>query len=277
MRRVIPQRGRYHQAWPCPIPSVASTACLIASTLETIMSEPVGFAVKAAGVDSIRRAMQQAIDKSARTADASASASSGTGGTASRPPKRHLFALVLAQPQAEYARINIFPFEKHWHFRSSYHVTFIFPGFLGDELDSFSDEVFNQVLNWLSESFDDFQYSGLTTVVVFASNAPGNVDVEPMDKSAVLFFDIEEMQEKGYIPQPRQFFEGLIALAKQYPGDDGLWELRNDVTDTTDGKGVIGVFMNTVKETFKKYIHIPDDEVGRSFEVRKYTKMHRGQ
>lgn len=235
---------------------------------------PRAWAKTAAGVDSIYRAMQEAIEKSNAEAHTNVAAGSTGGRGKPSPPHRHLFALVLAQPQTSYASSNIYTQVGHWDSRSKYFVTFIFPGFARDTLDSFSDKLFNDVLDWLEHAFIDFEWSGLTTVVLFASNPATEEMPEPIDKSAVMFFDIETMQEKNYIKEPRQFFEGIIALAKKYPADDAFWELHNSIVDSATGASVLGSVKSTVSETLKKYIHIPDEEISRAFEVRQFAKVH---
>jgi hypothetical protein len=237
--------------------------------------EVEALARKVGGLDDIRKAVQDALDRDrGSVTPTTAEAGKGGGGHRERP-KRHLFALMLAQPGDDYARKNVFDKQAFFNVQSGENMDVIFPGVTSERLDSFDDALFGQVLDWLRERFPDFEYRGLTTVVVFASNTREKADVEPIDGSAVLFFDLEMMQAEKFIDGPQPFFARLFDFARKYPGDDALWEFRNDLNESTIFKAATEEVFKAISEGLPSSLTYPVAAIRRCLAIRKHTKIHR--
>lgn len=192
-------------------------------------------------------------------------------------PKRKVFAVVLAQPQASFAKNEIFPFTTFWNSRSADHIDFLFPGFPAGSFAQFDDVAFNEVVEWFEAHFDGFEWSGRTTMVLFASLPPSVGGLSSaIDRSAFVFFDLEGLIKDALLPEPRQFFESLIKLAKDHPGDDALWEFRNDVVDGTDGANVLESVTTALTDTLRKYIALPKG-LGNSVKARRFLQVRNGR
>jgi len=238
--------------------------------------EVEALARKVGGLDEIRKAVQDALKRDRASATPKTGEIGEGGGDHGVRPKRHLFALVLAQPSDDYAKKNVFDKEAFFNVQSGENMDVIFPGFTSERLESFDDALFGQVLEWLRERFPDFQYRGLTTVVVFASNRRDKADVEPIDESAVLFFDLEMMQEEKFVDGPQPFFVRLFDFARKYPGDDALWEFRNDLNESTIFKAVTEEVFKAISEGIFSSVTYPVTAIRRCLAIRKHTKVHRG-
>lgn len=238
--------------------------------------EVEALARKVGGLEDIRKAVQDALNRDGASATPKTHAAGRKGANFDGRPRRHLFALVLAQPSDDYARKNVFDKQAFFNVQSGVNMDVIFPGFTSEQLESFDDALFGQVLDWLREHFEDFEYRGLTTVVVFASNTREKADVEPIDESAVLFFDLEMMQEEKFIDGPQPFFARLFDFARKYPGDDALWEFRNDLNESTMFKAVTEEVFKAIEGGIPSSVAYPVTAIRRCVAIRKHTKVHRG-
>ena len=231
---------------------------------------------KVGGVEQLRKAMQEAIDSVRQAQPPDTEPDDGGASHGSRTPKRHLFALVLAEPDDDYAKSKIYPREKFFNAESGEDLDIIFPGFTSTSLESFDADLFHDVVQWLRNRFDDFHYHGVTTVVIFASNSREKSHLEPMDDSAVLFFELEPMQAEKFIAGPEEFFQRLFEFAHKHPGDDALWEFRNDIKESKIIEAVTTSFLDSAAQGVVASLAFPLTVLRRFFGIAKHTKIHRG-
>ncbi len=196
-------------------------------------------------------------------------------------PRRKIVAIILAHPRHRFAAINIFPHIGQWNTRSKNYLLILFPGFqrrltdtASDEaLESFSEVSFNSVVEWCESNIEDFVYSGRTMVVLFSTQplVSTAMRASPLDNTAIVSFDLEQLVEERVFEESRVFFESLIALAKAHPGDDPLWELKDNVVNAHTESAIV----NTILGTLEKYIKIPDS-FRASVRARRALRVRRG-
>jgi hypothetical protein len=238
--------------------------------------EVEALARRVGGMEEIKKAIQDALDRDRKSRRLQPGDSGEQRGGPHERPRRHLFALVLAHPADDYAKSNIFPREGFFDAQSGEDMDVILPGFAAADVGSFNEELFDQVLKWLEKRFPDFEYRGLTTVVVFASNTREKAAIEPIDDSAVLFFDLEMMQEERFIAGPQPFFMRLFQFARRYPGDDAFWEFRNDLNESTMFDAVSKEVFRAISEGIPSSVTYPVNAIRRCVAIRRHTKIHRG-
>jgi hypothetical protein len=140
-----------------------------------------------------------------------------------------LLVLVLANPEDEFGKSEIFGLREYWHHRSGADVIFLLPGYASDSKTGrlrYSAREFNQFIKWV-ESETTIRYASHAVLLLVAAKPTSGTWA--LDWSYTFEMRIEDLHKASLIKSVKSVFEGLIAIAREFPPDDAITVLKNSL------------------------------------------------
>jgi len=178
-----------------------------------------------------------------------------------------LVAIVFAIPKKPFVKNEVLPLVEIWNYRSKDYVTFFFVGWQGveDVDDSEFSDVFldknNPEGSFSAKTFDEaieefqgmgpWRYKGDTPLILCRGYLRYRKQTnEPrafLDLESVIEFELERALREGSIDSVESFFEVVIRVAKEAPGDVVHWRLSDQLGNRALGDAIIEAITEKVK------------------------------
>jgi hypothetical protein len=177
-----------------------------------------------------------------------------------------LVAIVFANAKKPFVQNEILPLVDYWNYRSGQSATFFFVGYLakdpGDDgsesapgpkpEESFRDRAFVEMIGYF-EGNSEWKYRGDTPLILcrgFLRDVDTSDGPKPkafFDLKSILEFELESALREDAIKSVESFFELLIEVAKETPGDNVQWKLSDKLGTGALGDAIIEALNDKLK------------------------------
>jgi hypothetical protein len=174
-----------------------------------------------------------------------------------------LAVIVFANAQKPFVKSEILPLVNYWNYRSKDYATFFFVGHIGDQeageffarLDvenSFHEQVFVETIEHF-ENKSHWKYRGDTPLILcrgyLASQENSGDPRAFLDLDSIIEFELERALREKAIESVEAFFEVVIRVAKETPGEEVHWKLSDKLGVRALGDAFIEAVADKLKGT----------------------------